>query len=88
MLPSPLAQHVWLLFGAHEVLVEMDSAPAGAHEASDEEVARARPVLERAAAGPRRAACFTRTSAAPSNVLVTAGGSGGGGRCGGRGGGG
>ena len=51
LLPPPLAQRVRLLLSAHELCVEMDFAPAGAHEASDEEVTQSGPVLERVAAG-------------------------------------
>ena len=74
LLPPPLAQRVRLLFGAHEVMVEMECAHAGAREASDEEVTRAGPVLERVAAGIVWLACrgLLYTDLRGPNVLVAA----------------
>ena len=69
MLPSPLAQHVWLLFGAHEVLVEM-AALDGARDAADRDVTAEGPLLDAAAAAVAwlaRRGLLTRTCAAPTS---------------------
>ena len=81
LLPPPLAQRVRLLFGAHELLVEMDCAPAGAREASDAEATRAGPVLERVAAGVAWLAArgLLYTDLRGPNVLIAPRASGGGG---------